>query len=454
MARLSPADLVRALRTHRPAKASALAAALGVSQATLSRALRAIGSDLVVRGVGRRTRYAVRRPVRGSAAPIPLYAIDAQGRGAQIAELDGTEPAGTALAFKAPFPWPLPDDMRDGWFDGLPYPIADMRPQGFLGRSFARQHARILGVPDDPDRWSDDDVVHVLSVAGPDQSGDLVLGEATYRHVLEMRRRGAVRYLGDAEVATEYPQRAARALSEGFEESSVAGEFPKFTAARSIDGAAVHVIVKFSGPDGSAAVGRWADLLVCEHLAAETVREHLGIAAARSRILRAAGRTFLEVERFDRHGAHGRSPVCTLESLSAALLGAPLPWPRVAARLRERGLLPEADAAAIVRIHWFGRLIANTDMHDGNLAFRPALTLAPVYDMLPMLYAPARGGELPERRYEPPLPLPEEMPAWRAAAEAAHAFWLRCAADERISPAFRETGARNGRLLAEAIAAV
>jgi hypothetical protein len=452
MVHANHAELIRSLRAHRPARASTLAAELGVSQATLSRALKAMGGDLVVRGVGRRTRYALRRPVRGNAAPIPLYAIDAQGRGTQIAELDRTEPAGSALAFKAPFPWPLPDDMRDGWFDGLPYPIADIRPQGFLGRSFARQHARLLGVADDPDRWSDDDVVHVLSVAGHDQSGDLVLGEAAYRHVLGMRRPGAVRHLDDAEIATEYPQRATRALSEDTEESSVAGEFPKFTAARSIDGAPVHVIVKFSGADGSAAVRRWADLLVCEHLAAETVREHLGITAARSRILRAAGRTFLEVERFDRHGAHGRSPVCTLESLNAALLGAPLPWPGVAARLRERGLLPAADATAIVRIHWFGRLIANTDMHDGNLAFRPALMLAPVYDMLPMLYAPARGGELPERRYAPPLPLPEEVPTWRAAAAAAHAFWLGCAADERISPEFRSTCAGNAQVLAEAIA--
>jgi hypothetical protein len=454
MPRVSHAQLVRALRTHRPAHAGVLAATLGVSQATLSRALRALGSELVVRGAGRRTRYALRRPVRGNAAPVPLYAIDAEGRGAQIAELDCTAPVGSALRFQAAFPWPLPGAMRDGWFDGLPYPIVDMRPQGFLGRGFARQHARLLGVPEDPETWNDDDVVHALATAGADQPGDLILGEPAYRQFLEATRPSAVRYLADADLEAEYPHRAAQALSAGLGGSSVAGEFPKFTAARRFEAGPVHVIVKFSGADDSPAVRRWADLLVCEHLAAEILRERLDVPAARSRILRFAGRTFLEVERFDRQGARGRSPACTLESLNAALLGAPLPWPKVAARLRDQGLLAEADAQAIVRLHWFGRLIANTDMHDGNLAFRPGLALAPAYDMLPMLYAPARGGELPERRYDPPLPLPNEAVAWRTAAEAARAFWLRGAGDGRIGEPFRRTCEENSRALAQAIAAL
>jgi hypothetical protein len=453
MRRSSPAQLVHALRVHGPVKSRALTAALGVSQPTLARALRALGSDLVVRGAGGRTRYALRRAVRGRAAPIPLFAVDLEGRGSQIAELDCTAPAGSALAFETPFPWPLPGDMRDGWFEGLPYPIVDMRPQGFLGRSFARQHARLLGVPEDPEAWSDDDIVHALAVAGADQPGDLILGEAAYRHFMETRHAGAIPVLAEADVESEYLRRAAQALSEGSGGSSVAGEFPKFTAARLVGAVPVHLIVKFSGMDDSRAVRRWADLLVCEHHAAEVLRERLGIAAARTRILRIAGRTFLEVERFDRQGANGRSPACTLESLNAALLGAHLPWSQVATRLRDAGLLPNADAQAIIRIHWFGRLVANTDMHDGNLAFRPGLALAPAYDMLPMLYAPLRGGELPVRIYAPTLPLPGEVQAWREAAEAAETFWRRCSADPRIGDEFRRTCEQNAAVLATAIAA-
>lgn len=80
------------------------------------------------------------------------------------------------------------------------------------------------------------------------------------------------------------------------------------------------MIVKFSAADSSSTVQRWADLLVCEHLALEAVRSIPGVQSARSRILRHQGRTFLEVERFDRHGLFGRSPLCSLETLEASLL--------------------------------------------------------------------------------------------------------------------------------------
>lgn len=86
-------------------------------------------------------------------------------------------------------------------------------------------------------------------------------------------------------------------------------------------------------------------------------------------------------------------------------------------------------------------------MHEGNLSFRPGLSLAPAYDMLPMAYAPLRGGELPSYRFDPPQPRPEEAGDWQAAAGAAIAFWRRCATDDRVGTAFRETCAANaGRI--------
>jgi hypothetical protein len=46
----------------------------------------------------------------------------------------------------------------------------------------------------------------------------------------------------------------------------------------------------------------------------------------------------------------------------------------------------------------FGQLIGNTDMHNGNLSFMSEencpLELSPVYDMLPMTFAPTSGGGL------------------------------------------------------------
>ncbi|MBE0626120.1 MAG: type II toxin-antitoxin system HipA family toxin YjjJ [Burkholderiales bacterium] len=444
--------LLRALRENPRAGSATLCRMLkGISRPTLARGLKLLGPRVVSRGAARRARYALRRALRGSDASLTLYRIDEAGRGREIGQLDLTYPAGSALEFTEPFPWPLADVMRDGWFDGLPYPLVDVRPQGFIGRNFARAHALDLAVSDNPEEWSDDDIAFVLATFGRDQPGNLILGERSYRRFLESQRVGDERFLTDAQAMSAYPERAAAALAHGVAESSAGGEFPKFTASRILDGEKVDVIVKFSGADDSAAVRRWADLLVCESLALETLRHQLQVPAAQSAIRSYAGRTFLEVVRFDRHGGFGRSAVCTLGSLNAALVGsAGAPWPRVAQRLCDAGWLPAEDASRIALVWWFGRLIGNTDMHEGNLAFRPGLALAPAYDMLPMMYSPLRGGELPGARYAPTLPLPEETRVWHLAATAAIGYWRRCSEDVRISQDFRQVCAENNKVLAAA----
>ncbi len=456
MTKLSPETLLRTLRANPRAGSAALCRLLGgINRSTLARGIQSLGEQLVSRGGSRRTRYAARRALRGTSAPITLYRIDASGRGHEMGHLDLLYPAGSALGFSEACPWPLDDEMRDGWFDGLPYPLVDMRPQGFLGRHFARQHALDLAVSANPEEWSEDDIAYVLATFGHDLPGDLVLGEASYRRLLEERRRGTTGFLTAEQVATAYPALATAALTQGVADSSAGGEFPKFTAQRRENNVFFHVIVKFSGADNSPAVRRWADLLVCEHLALETVRSELPVRSAESIVRHHAGRTFLEVKRFDRHGEYGRSPVCTLGSLNAALIGmSGSSWPRTAQRLQDAGWLSAEDEARIARIWWFGKLIGNTDMHEDNLAFRPGLTLAPIYDMLPMLYAPLRGGELPSRAYAPEFPLPGETTVWRQAADAALLYWQQCSADSRISTDFQQTCATNGRLLAEAQASI
>ena len=411
---------------------------------------------MVSRGGSRRIRYSLRRALRGSEDSLPLYRIDEAGQGHEAGRLDLTWPAGSALDFSDPFLWPLDDDMADGWFEGLPYPLEDMRPQGFIGRNFARRHALDLGVADNPDQWSEDDILHVLSLWGHDQPGDLILGETAYRRFLDGRREREGGFLTDSQIGTAYPQMAEAALAHGVAGSSAGGEFPKFTVGRRWDDGAGHAIVKFSGADDSPAVRRWSDLLVCEHLALEALRELLGLATAQSAIYCFGGRCFLEVRRFDRHGFFGRSPVCTLGSLNAALLGQRMTaWPTTAQALQQAGWLAAEDVARVALLWWFGRLIGNTDMHEGNLAFRPrsggGLVLAPAYDMLPMHYAPLRGGEVPQRAFAPELPLPAEADDWRKAADAAARYWYRCAGDERISVGFRRVCADNAKALVQAL---
>lgn len=450
MTKLRADTLTRILREHPRAGSKELCARLnGISRATLTRALKTLGAAVIIGGGSRRTRYALRRPLRGNTAPVPLYRVDEQGQGHENGQLSLAYPEGSFLSFQEPFPWPLDRGMSDGWFAGLPYPLVDMRPQGFLGRNFARAHALDLGVSDNPEDWSDDDVAHVLATTGYDQPGDLILGEVAYRRYLDSRRTGEDRFLAESAVEASYLQSAEHAMRHGEAGSSAGGDFPKFTASRRLNGKKVDVIVKFSGADDSPAVRRWSDLLICEHLASLTMPQILQVPSADSAIYRYSGRTFLEVARFDRHGDFGRSPVCTLSSLNAALIGtAGGNWPKTVRKLHEAGWLSEADAAKVALIWWFGRLIGNSDMHDGNLAFRPGLTLAPTYDMLPMAYAPTRGGELPNREFSPDLPLPAEAPMWIQAAKAAVHFWNTCAEDTRISTGFRRICGDNGKNMA------
>jgi hypothetical protein len=334
--------------------------------------------------------------------------------------------------------------MRDGWFDGLPYFLQDLRPDGFLGRQFARAHAQVLQLGDDPRQWSDDDALYAISLLGADQSGNFIVGESAFRLWLEQIQQPHAP-LEETQVLNAYIQRAQRAMQDGDIGSSAAGEFPKFTALRMLNGVPSHVLVKFSGSDDSAGTQRWSDLLVCEHLAAQTLSTVPQLTAAQTSVLQAGNRTFLEAVRFDRHGSRGRSALCSWAAFNHCWFGlAGRPWTDGAARLLERGLIDHDAAHAITRLWHFGQLIGNTDMHDGNLSFRPRmsaatspLTLAPAYDMLPMLYAPQRGVELPPVSFVPRLPLPAEREAWRDAAAAAAQFWSQAADDARISLGFR-----------------
>jgi hypothetical protein len=444
--------LLHELRTWGRLSGSQLQQKLDISRATLMRAMRALGPQVVSLGRARRSAYAARRSLRGNANPLMLYRIDETGTPHESARLHPLHVRGCAVEFLEPMPWPLDGLMRDGWFEGIPYFLDDLRPQGFLGRHFAKKHAELLGVSADPQRWSEDDVYYALSVLGSDLPGNYVLGEVAMRAQLA---QSAPQSVPDETCEAQYLQMALVAMAQGQAGSSAAGEFPKFTARRQIGQrqSPVHVIVKFSGSDGSPAVQRWSDLLVCEHLALSTINKALGlkthVQAANSTVYKAGGRTFLEVQRFDRVGESGRLPVCSWAALNAALVGKET-WLDGAGELVRKRLLAPDGFAQVQRLWLFGKLIANTDMHDGNLSFIPGtggLTVAPAYDMLPMAYAPGRGVELQEIEFAPVRALPAERSAWVDAAHAARLFWEEAAQDQRISAEFRRICATNARTL-------
>ncbi len=388
------------------------------------------------------------RPLRGVSAPIPIYRVAESASATQIAEIDLSAGEGCTVFFNEQLEWPLLSNA----FDGIPYFVEDMRPQGFLGRQFALRQAEAFRVPTAPEDWADEHIFAILTTCGADQVGNYIVGDDAYQIFLESLRQDLV-FLRDDEIDHAYPLIAEQATTGCFTGELVGGEFPKFTAARLIDGEPQHVIVKFTADDDTPRSRRWSDLLVCEHIASNVLRDQLGIETARSRICWAAGRTFLEVVRFDRHGAFGRSPVCSWASLNAGLIGlAGDPWPKGAARLQQHGWLNTDAVATVEKIWHFGRLISNTDMHDGNLSFVPGLAVAPVYDMLPMAYASQRGVDILDRDYLPHLPRPSEMSAWTVAARAATVFWQQASQDQRISAPFRAIGHHNADRLAGVVA--
>jgi hypothetical protein len=89
-------------------------------------------------------------------------------------------------------------------------------------------------------------------------------------------------------------------------------------------------------------------------------------------------------------------------------------------------------------------------MHTGNLSFiriEPRFyTLAPVYDMLPMLYRPI-SGDIPERAFSPTGLTSNAADVWESAVTCAINFWDTTAEEQGISGDFRVICKQNLKVL-------
>ena len=245
------------LRDVSPPSIPELSRLLGVTRQTVHRLLDEIDPDvLFAAGSPRRTRYALRRSLRGTFGDLPLFAIDANGHGEQLGMLSLVGSDGSFLSLQKSV-WPAPAESKEGWWQRLPYPIHAMRPAGYMGRRFARAEHALLDVSDNPDQWSDDDVVWVLSRRGDDVTGNLVLGVLAYEAWLRTTV-AAASPLPSRQLARAYAKLADEAVAGAGGGSSAGGEFPKFTTMRDATGAVTsHVLVKFSGASRMASEQRW-----------------------------------------------------------------------------------------------------------------------------------------------------------------------------------------------------
>ena len=392
------------------------------SRATLSRDLRRLAPAVVRIGRARATRYGLRRRVaRLDASELPVFAIDEEGRatdGGRLVFLQGDVTL-----------WQPADETHDG----LPPIMADMAPQGFLGRRFEEQHPS-LGLPPRLSDWSHEHVLIALACRSEDAPGNLIFGEESFDRWQDLRYESVTR--------RRYPALAADAIAGEPFGSSAGGEQPKFTAFTHV----CHAIVKFA-PRTTEIGQRWSDLLVLEHLALDVLRKR-GIAAAETRLYDTRDLRFLEVVRFDRIGERGRRPVM---SLNSAYQKPELSWAEVAEQMYREHMLGEADARALRLLEAFALSIANTDRHHYNILLFPEgpnlFALAPAFDQVPMGYAPTAAGQLRPFDFAKPRMSSRTLEVFDEALHMAVELWERGSRDERITDAMRRTCAQNATLL-------
>lgn len=421
--------------------AKQLASLLGVSQPSISRAISKLGSEVLVLGKGRATQYARPRIVRGTTSTFPVFRIDQAGDAHVIGRLH--------TLFAGQYWWHS-EEHADGsrLYNYLPWFIQDMRPDGFLGRAFANKEGTDLGLPEKIKDWNDDDVLIALSKCGEDHIGNLVIGDESiqrYLKLAQLKSQGIV----DHDRLHVYPVLAERALRGDPVGSSAGGEQQKFTASIQDGDELRHVLVKFSSPLHTQEGRRWADLLICEHCALEIV-DKTGIAASQSRTLESDNRLFLEVVRFDREGSLGRCSIFSLRAIDSEYTGIGDDWVQCAVALQKQGVISKEDSSKMRWLKTFGSLIGNTDMHTGNISFvrvEPRFyTLAPVYDMLPMLYRPV-SGDIPDRNFSPKGPTTDTADVWENAIKCAINYWDLTAGEEGISGDFRAICKQNLEVL-------
>jgi hypothetical protein len=409
---------------------------LGISQPTLSRAFSELGDRIVRIGKGRSSRYGVRRDLPQIGSSWPIFSIGEDGRASVLGRLH-------ALA-RDQYWFNAEADEHSYVSDGLPYFLQDLWPQGFIGRTVPRRFPE-LALPERITDWNDAHVLTYLCQRGEDCVGNLMVGdESLQRFLRQFHPERSL--LSTAQRSREYPKLAAAAIAGTAPGSSAGGEHPKFTTSLRSGKRIRHALVKFSPIGGDAVSQRWADLLVSEHLAAKILRQ-AELTSPSTELFSIDGRMFLEAERFDRTGTRGRVGVISLAAVSDHYIGRRENWIDAATTLGRLGRISANDVDMIRRLATFGGLIGNADMHFGNLSFyfdlnRP-LSLAPIYDMLPMLYAPVTGDQLPERAFDPPLPSAETLHVWPQMANLAMQYWRSVASHELVSAEFSEQAQRN-----------
>lgn len=374
-----------------PATTKTLAAITGMTRQTVNRKLRFLNDAVIKFDKVRPPLYYAVAQAFGDGDKISLGAVDPHGNTNLVGVLRPLAHGGFYLETTSIAPNVLKGDKENGLYDGLPYFLYDMRPQGFIGRQIARDlNAQSDIFPPDPRDWNQEQIGRYLIANGDDLPGNLKIGRMTLDRVRKPPQK--IR-------REDYPELADKAIAGEVHGSSAGGEQAKFAVFSKERNE--HVIVKFSPKGNGELSERWRDILVTEYMASEVLHAHK-MPAAELHIFEKGDRLFLESLRFDRRGEYGRLPLISMHAIDSEFAGVGSGWVNVALKLNARGLITRQHLTDIA-VYWgFGRLIYNTDMHLGNISFSidgsgdgSGFSLAPVYDICAMGFSPKSSGEIP-----------------------------------------------------------
>ena len=306
--------------------------------------------------------------------------------------------------------------------EAVPWWLFDRLPQGFTGRVYAnqvlKQHPEFSS---DLRDWSDPVVLQLLSEYPVDAIGNLLIGNNDLKRYQVAENHHVS--------LADLPRLAEHA--KVFCQTLISGDWPKFCCDIEQHG---PCIVKFAETE------RQADLLIAEHIALSVLND-ADIPAAQTMLFRSGHYQFLVIRRFDCIGS-GRRGVVSLKALDLEFIGSrDQRWPVISRQLAEQGVVLASLLPTIQLLFCFGRLIANSDMHSGNLSFfydgQMPFALALAYDQLPMAYASGK-------QHISQITVDTDLPgcAWAQALPLALCFWQTLAEQPLLSESFQNIAAQ------------
>jgi hypothetical protein len=404
-----PEQVASLLARGEPMTAAQLCAATGKSQPSISLALHALGDRVCKMGAARSSRYAMIKEMGGLQATHALFWTEASGQETRLGDI--TYLQGDRFFLK------LGDRQTVTRANALPWYLHTLKPQGFLGRQLLRSRPDL---PQNPEQLSVVQIVNLMATRRADPPGAITVG-------LPSSTSESFSSDADAKARLAFLESLASADSLSLPpKSSAGGEQPKFTLVWfDNSGFIKHELVKYSPPHGTPFGERWKALLQLEHIALSVLQDQ-SVESASTQCYLGEKRFFLSSQRFDRVGAHGKRHVVAISALHDEFTPSTMQnWVHTAQGLHAKKLITEQELSTIATIHAFGHYIGNTDMHFGNLSFfvddvvTPKIRLAPVYDMLPMMWRPEiHQGSLSDSPVRPQL-----MPAGFAQEQARAREW-------------------------------